>query len=74
VTKGKELCGAFIVKMKVSILSVPFGCPLRLKVLRRCTYAGRPFGEEEFVARLEERFQRKWRRWSFESAGGAAAM
>ena len=25
VTKGTEPCGAFIVKMKVSILSVPFG-------------------------------------------------
>ena len=28
--------------------------------LRRCTYAGRPFGGEEFVARLEERFHRRW--------------
>jgi putative transposase len=46
----------------------------QVHLLRRCTYAGRPFGEEEFVARLEERFQRKWRRWSFESAGGAATM
>jgi len=35
-------------------------------LLRRCTYAGRPFGEEDFVARLENHFQRKWRRWSFE--------
>ena len=32
--------------------------------LRRCTYAGRPFGDEEFLARLENRFQRNWRRWS----------
>ncbi len=37
-----------------------------LRLLRRCTYAGRPFGEESFVASMEERFQRKWRRWSFE--------
>ena len=29
-----------------------------LNLLRRCTYAGRPFGEEEFVGRLETHFQR----------------
>ena len=40
-------------------------------LLRRCTYAGRPFGDEAFVASLEEQFQRKWRRWSFETAGVA---
>jgi putative transposase len=44
----------------------------QLPLLRRCTYAGRPFGEEEFVARLEDRFKRKWRRWSFEKSGAAA--
>ena len=44
----------------------------QLPLLRRCTYAGRPFGEEEFVARLEDRFQRKWRRWGFEKSGAAA--
>jgi putative transposase len=43
-------------------------------LLRRCTYAGRPFGDEEFVARLEEHFQRHWRRWSFEKAAGAAGV
>ena len=37
-------------------------------LLRRCTYAGRPFGDEEFVRRLEQQFDRKWRRWSFEKA------
>jgi putative transposase len=37
-------------------------------LLRRCTYAGRPFGDESFVAGLEQHFQRKWRRWSFEKA------
>jgi len=42
--------------------------------LRRCTYAGRPLGEEEFVAEMEERFQRHWRRWSFEKALGTAAF
>ncbi len=30
--------------------------------LRRSTYAGRPYGEEEFVEEMEVRFQRKWRR------------
>jgi putative transposase len=30
--------------------------------LRRCTYAGRPFGSEDFVARIEEQFGRLWRR------------
>jgi putative transposase len=30
--------------------------------LRKCTYAGRPFGNEEFVRTMEQRFQRKWLR------------
>jgi putative transposase len=30
--------------------------------LRKCTYAGRPFGDDEFLTELETRFQRKWRR------------
>ena len=46
----------------------------RVHLLRRCTYAGRPFGDEEFVTQLEDRFQRKWRRWSFESSSSAAAI
>ena len=37
-----------------------------LRLLRRCTYAGRPYGEEGFVALFDEQFQRKWRRWGFE--------
>ena len=41
-------------------------------LLRRCTYSGRPFGEEQFVARLEQQFQRTWRRWGFEKLAGAA--
>ncbi len=50
-----------------SLLSAPEeGADLRL--LRRCTYAGRPFGDEAFVERLESRFQRKWRRWGFEQS------
>ena len=43
----------------------------QLNLLRRCTYAGRPFGEEEFIVRLEEHFQRNWRRWSFEKSAVA---
>ena len=37
-----------------------------LRLLRRCTYAGRPFGDDAFVESLENRFQRRWRRWGFE--------
>lgn len=36
--------------------------PEQISGLRKCTYAGRPFGEESFVEEMEERFQRKWRR------------
>jgi putative transposase len=43
----------------------------RLNLLRRCTYAGRPFGDENFLCRLEDHFQRNWRRWSFEKAAAA---
>ena len=41
--------------------------------LRKCTYSGRPFGEPAFVAEIEERFQRKWRRpgSTMQSAGFA---
>jgi putative transposase len=39
-----------------------------VRLLRRCTYAGRPFGEEEFVQQFEELFHRQWRRWGFEVA------
>ena len=30
--------------------------------LRRCTYAGRPFGDEVFVQAVSERFGRHWQR------------
>ena len=30
--------------------------------LRRCTYSGRPFGDEDFVADLSRRFGRYWQR------------
>jgi len=46
--------------------------PERFLLLRRCTYAGRPFGEEEFVVRLEQQFQRNWRRWGFEKLAAGA--
>jgi putative transposase len=34
----------------------------RTAPLTRCTYAGRPFGDEEFVRGLSERFGRHWER------------
>lgn len=40
--------------------------PNQVQLLKRCTYAGRPFGEESFVREIEERFRRRWRRWGFE--------
>lgn len=43
------------------------------RLLRRCTYAGRPFGDDDFTHSLEDRFQRKWRRWGFEKATATAA-
>ena len=39
---------------------------MELRLLRRCTYAGRPFGEEAFLSQIEKTLQRKWRRWGFE--------
>ncbi len=41
--------------------------PEKIHLLRRCTYCGRPFGEEAFVREVEESFRRVWRRWAFES-------
>jgi putative transposase len=46
----------------------------QIYLLRRCTYAGRPFGDEAFVAEVEERFQRRWRRWGFEQQIAAKAI
>ncbi len=40
-----------------------FGTPGQeeeVEALRQCTYAGRPFGDEAFVERMEHRFQRVW--------------
>jgi putative transposase len=42
-----------------------------VNLLRRCTYAGRPFGDEEFISMFETHFQRNWRRWTFEKAAGS---
>jgi len=42
--------------------------------LRKCTYAGRPFGEESFVSAMEDRFQRKWRREAGEAMVKIAKM
>ena len=36
--------------------------PTQVRELRKCTYAGRPFGSEQFVQEMEDRFQRKWLR------------
>ncbi len=40
--------------------------PRDTRLLRRCTYAGRPFGEDQYVALFAEQFQRVWRKWGFE--------
>ena len=34
---------------------------LELRLRRRCTYAGRPFGEKAYVAMFEAEFGRAWR-------------
>ena len=41
--------------------------PDQTRLLRKYTFAGRPLGEEEFLAAMEEQFQRKWRRWAYEA-------
>jgi len=35
-------------------------------LLRRCSYAERPFGPESFVAEFEAKLGRRWKRWPFE--------
>ena len=45
----------------------------RILLLQRCTYAGRPIGEEGFGrSGLENQFQRHWRRWEFEKLATGA--
>jgi putative transposase len=46
---------------------------LEVRLLRRCTYSGRLFGGDDFVQAMEERFQRKWRKWGFEQVLAATA-
>ena len=45
---------------------------MELVALRKCTHAGRPFGDEAFVTAMEERFQRKWRRTAGDLVGEIA--
>ena len=47
-------------------LLAPADRPQLMYLLRRCTYAERPFGDEAFVREMEERLGRKWLRWPFE--------
>lgn len=48
--------------------------PASTLLLRRCSYAGRPFGGEDFVGEIESKFGRKWRRWGFEKVASTAAV
>ena len=34
----------------------------QVELLRQCTYGGRPYGGDDFVAGMEEQFGRLWRR------------
>jgi putative transposase len=38
-----------------------------LSALRKCTYSGKPFGDESFLSSMEERFHRRWRRTKADS-------
>ena len=46
---------------------------LDTRLLRRCTYAGQPFGEEYYVALFEEQFQRVWKKWDFDVSSHSMA-
>ncbi len=41
--------------------------------LRRCTYAGQPYGSEDFVSRLSRRFGRYWKRGRPKAEAGSVA-
>ena len=41
------------------------------KLRKKCNYAGKPFGREGFLAGMEERFHRRWRR---SKMAGAACL
>lgn len=47
------------------------GSEAEMVELRECTYAGRPYGSQEFVEQMEARFQRRWLRKSQKSATAA---
>jgi hypothetical protein len=46
--------------------------PVQAGLLRRCTYAGRPFGDEEFVKSISDQFDRHWVRGRPKKEGAAA--
>jgi len=48
------------------------GRTAEILVLRKCTYAGRPFGDDSFVAEIQIVFQRKWGRGTDDSPAGIA--
>ena len=35
---------------------------MQIRILRKCTYAGKPCGSQNFLEEMEARFDRKWRR------------
>jgi putative transposase len=43
-----------------------------LTKLRRCTYSGRPFGDESFLSALEGQFHRRWRRFKLEAESASS--
>ena len=49
------------------MLAHPAASPV-IHQLRRSTYAGRPFGDESFIAATEALLNRHWQRWPFEQA------
>ncbi|MFM2123920.1 MAG: hypothetical protein RL328_371, partial [Acidobacteriota bacterium] len=46
----------------------------QVRDLRKCTYAGRPFGDQTFLEEVEARFGRKWRRAKQERTAIAAKV
>lgn len=46
------------------LLEGPDRQPL-LHLLRRCTFAGRPYGDEEFIRKMEQQTGQKWKRWPY---------
>ena len=44
------------------LIGVPAPLSLEERELRRCTFGGQPFGDEQFVSGMELAFNRKWPR------------